>query len=207
MPRKNDFDYFDCFVSMVDHCCSAASLLADCLEHYNPDVLSQKIVEMHSIEHAADLIKHDLLEHLAREFISPIEREDILTLSQHIDDVTDAIEDVLLRMYMFRIHTLRPQTLEFSQLIVKCCASMKKMMEEFKHFRKSNSIKDHVVEINRLEEVGDHLYTEAMHSLFEPGNDPLQVMAWVEAFDHLEICCDACEDVADVVESVIMKNS
>lgn len=110
----------------------------------------------------ADLIKHDLLEHLAREFISPIEREDILTLSQHIDDVTDAIEDVLLRMYMFRIHTLRPQTLEFSKLIVKCCASMKKMMEEFKHFRRSNSIKDHVVEINRLEEVGDHLYTEAM---------------------------------------------
>lgn len=207
MARKEQFNYFDCFVRMAEYSSAAANLLMNLLKEFSPDNLSAKIVEMHEIEHSADLLKHELLERLAREFIAPIEREDIVTLSQEIDNVTDSIEDVLLRMYMFRVQALRDEVFQFTELIVKCCTAQEKMMQEFKHFRKSNVIKDYIVEINRLEEVGDRLYSEAMYNLFEPGTDPVIIMTLTEVFDHLEHCCDACEDAADIVEGVIMKNS
>ncbi len=80
-------------------------------------------------------------------------------------------------------------------------------MEDFQNFRKSSTIHDNIVEINRLEEDGDRLYTEAVRSLYVNCTDPVETVAWTELFDRLESCCDACEHVANVVESVIMKNT
>jgi len=128
-------------------------------------------------------------------------------LSGTIDDVTDSIEDVLLRLYMFNIRTLRPEAQAFAQVIADCCAALKTMMEEFPNFRRSKTIHTQIVEINGLEEQGDKLYTDAMHTLYADASTPVDVMAWTALFDRLEKCCDKCEDVADVVERVILKNS
>lgn len=207
MASKREFDYFNMFVRAVDYSCKAAAMLKETFENYDPDALSGKIKEMHVIEHAADIAKHDMMSQLARAFITPIEREDIMELAQQIDDVTDAIEDVLMRTYMFNILSIRPEALEFTQVIVKCCNAMKDAMMELHNFRKSGSIHENIVEINRLEEDGDSLYTKAVHKLFLTIREPVELIAWRELFDRLEKCCDACEHVANAVESVIMKNS
>jgi uncharacterized protein Yka (UPF0111/DUF47 family) len=147
------------------------------------------------------------MKRLIREFLPPIEREDIMSIAQEIDDVTDAIEDVLIRIYMFNITSVRKEAHDFSNIIVRCCDALKNTMEEFVHFRKSDSIHKAIVEINYLEEEGDRLYTEAVHNLYTNCKDPIEIMAWTETFERFEKCCDACEQVANEVESVIMKNS
>ena len=207
MARNAEFDYFKSFVRGVDYACQAAVQLNACLENYDPSHLQQQMKEMHVIEHAGDIAKHDMMGKLARAFITPIEREDIIQLAQEIDDVTDAIEDVVLRLYMFNILSVRDEALEFAKLIVQCCGAMKDAMLELHNFRKSGSIHENIVEVNRLEEEGDALYSRAVRKLYLTSRDPIELSVWRELFDRLEKCCDACEHVANVVESVIMKNS
>lgn len=207
MMKKRDYDYFDVFVRGVEYSCQAAKLLHDSLNSFDPDALQATIKDMHTIEHAADIAKHDMMSHLARAFMTPIEREDILQLAQEIDDVTDGIEDVLLRIYMYNILSIRAEAVEFTTLILRCCQAMKDAMKEFHNFRKSGSIHENIVEVNRLEEEGDALYSRAVRKLFLTSRDPIELTIWREMFDRLEKCCDACEHVANAVESVVMKNT
>lgn len=207
MANNKDNNYFEIFVKMVDFSCEAARNLHEVLTNFDTATLPEKMQHMHHIEHTADLEKHDLMSKLVKEFITPIEREDIMALAQQIDNVTDAIEDVLMRIYMYNIPAILPEALEFSETIVKCCDELKEMMKEFTHFRKSETIHTHLVQVNYLEEVGDKLYTEAVHALYSSSHNAIEIIGWTETFERLEKCCDACEDVADVVESVIMKNS
>lgn len=207
MGRKKDHDYFAMLVDGVSYTCSAAELLHKDLQNFDTADLSQQIEEMHKIEHSADLAKHNMLEKLLKEFITSIDREDILELADVIDDVTDNLEDVLLRMYMYNITSLREEALQFSDIIIKCCSEMKVMMEEFSNFRKSKTIKSNIIEINRLEEEGDKLFTKAMHNLYATSTEATEILAWTSLYDQLEHCCDLCEDVADVVERVMLTNS
>lgn len=207
MGNKRDFNYFEAFVQLVDYSCQSAEILETSLKRFDPTGLAEMMTNLHGIEHAADMGKHDMMNRLAREFISPIEREDIIELGQEIDNVTDSIEDVLMGVYMYNIQAIRPEAIDFVDVVVQCCNDLKKTMEDFQNFRKSTTIHDSIIEINRLEEVGDRMYTEAVRNLYLNCKDPVEIVAWTKIFDRLELCCDACEHVANVVESVIMKNS
>lgn len=206
MVLKKDENYFDTFVKLVSHSCIAADLLSEVMHNFNPDELEEKMKQMHKIEHAGDVERHIMMKKLAKEFITPIEREDIVAMADAIDNVTDNIEDVLMRMYMFNIKTMRADALKMSIIIVKCCEALRQALIEFHNFRKSQTLHGLIVEINRLEEEGDELFTKAVRSLYVSGNDPLEVYGWGRTMHFMEICCDACEDVADVIESVMMKN-
>ena len=121
--------------------------------------------------------------------------------------MTDAVEDVLIRVYMYNIKSIRAEALEFTQVIVNCCKTLKAALQELHNFKKSDTIHSKIIEVNHAEEVGDMLYLDAVHSLYLEEIDPILVMAWTETLDRLEKCCDNCEDVANVIESVIMKNT
>ncbi|WP_129724053.1 DUF47 domain-containing protein [Xylanivirga thermophila] len=206
MKRKNSYDYYSMFVKMADYSCEASEMLREIVKNFNVKELSQEMVNMHKIEHDADVEKHTMMQNLAKEFLPPIEREDIIELAQQLDDVIDAIEDVLLRLYMYNVKNIRQETIDFMDIVVECCKEMKSMMEEFPSFRKSTRIHDYIVKINNMEEEGDKLYTEAMRSLYVESRNPMEIISWTQLFQCLEDCCDACEDVADIVESIIMKN-
>ena len=107
MAKKQDAFYFDTFLTCTDYSCQAAALLHKVMQEYNPLQIKEKLDEMHTLEHSADVKKHELLNVLAKAFITPIEREDIILLSQNIDEVTDKIEDVLLRLYCCLLYTSR----------------------------------------------------------------------------------------------------
>lgn len=195
------------FAEAVSYSCTAANMLKEDFTDFDPSRLAVRIEEMHHIEHTADIAKHELMEKLMKEFITPIDREDILELSNTLDDVTDSLEDVLLQLYMFGITSLREDSLTFAAIINDCCHALKKLMLEFENFRKSKVIKDMIIEINHLEENGDRLYTEAMHRLYTNTPDTLEVLSWTTIYNCMEKCCDKCEDAADVVEAVILKYS
>jgi predicted phosphate transport protein (TIGR00153 family) len=206
MARK-DNDYFKIFVTLVDYSCKAANLLIEVMTDYKPEELETRMTEMHDIEHSADLEKHKMMEKLAKEFITPIEREDIMDMANQIDNVTDAIEDVLMRLYMFNITVIRKDALEVAVIIGQSCRELKKALEEFANFRKSKDLHRHIVEVNRLEEDGDKIYTEATRRLYVSEMNPVAVSAWTHVFHILEKACDSCEDVSDVIERVLMTNS
>lgn len=199
--------YFETFVEMVDYSLKAAELLSDIINNYNAEKLHDRIAEMHAIEHTGDEARHRMIKKLAKEFITPIEREDIMAMADAIDTVTDTIEDVLMRMYMFNIKDVKEFALRMIQIIVKACNLLKEALNDFHNFRKSNKLHELIVEINRLEEEGDALYTEATRSLYVNCKDFKELLAWDTIYHYLEKCCDSCEEVADVMENIVMKNS
>jgi predicted phosphate transport protein (TIGR00153 family) len=207
MARKNDFDYFDGFVKLAEYSYNAAKLLDETLRNFNTETLQEKMEEMHEIEHAADLEGHEIMRRLAKEFITPIEREDIMTLIHEIDDITDCIEDVLLHMYMYNVKVIKEDAIKFSKLILLSCEELIGTFKEFKNFRKSKEIHNKIIKINRIEEEGDNLYTRVVRKLHLTTYNPTDIMTWTIAYNRLEKCCDACEEAVNVVESVIMKNS
>lgn len=206
MSRKHN-EYFEGFKQLVAHSCEAADYLKATLKNFAPGHIAECMDSLHEIEHSADHKKHELMKKLVKEFVTPIEREDIIRLTDEIDDVTDAIEDVLMRMYMYNILEIRPEALAFADLIVRCCKALRVVVDELPNFNKSTTIYQAIIDVNTLEEEGDELYKNAMRRLYTDESDPIKVIAWSEMFEKFEYCCDACEDVAGVVETVIMKNS
>jgi uncharacterized protein len=207
MATKKGNDYFEMLSELVDYSCSAANLLYDTLLNFEVNKIENKIEEMHKIEHSADLKKHDMMDKLLKEFITPIERGDIAELAHEIDNVTDAIEDILARIYMFNITSMRKEALDFANVIIKNCNELKGLMKEFRNYKKSQEIQKLIVNINGLEEEGDNLYIMSIRNLYTTSKDPIELMTWTDTFKYFERCCDACETAANVVESVIMKNS
>ncbi len=208
MAKRNS-EYFDDFETMAGFSCRAAEYLHAALSDFNPETLAEKRAAMHEVEHAADEAKHSMLKRLAKEFVTPIEREDIILLANELDEVTDRIEDVLIRIYMYNIKSIRPEAMQFTDLLVRSCKALLVATQEFSNFHKSKTLNQAIIDVNTLEEEGDEIYISAMRRLYkkEKGCDTLEVMAWSETFDRLEDCCDTCEHVANALETVLMKNS
>lgn len=207
MAKKQDSVYFDSFIKCTDYSCQAAHMLEETMANFDVEKMADQMEAIHTIEHAADMEKHELLNTLIKAFITPIDREDIILLSQNIDDLTDNIEDVLIRIYYNNIRTIHPDALELMRIVCRCCEAVKVMMEEFADFRHSKKLHEQIIKINSMEEEADKVYIDSMHRLHTNCTDPMTVMTWREIYSYLEKCADACEHVADTVESVIMKNS
>lgn len=205
MARVKEVDYFNLFILAADKACQASELLKDLVENYSD--LDTKIKKISGVEGEADLLHHDLLRALNRAFITPIEREDIYNMAKQLDDLIDSIEDIAIRFKMYHITVIRPEAVQFVNLISSACYKIKEAMVEFKNFRKSKELNHYIVEINHLEEQGDVLYQDSMHRLFMDNNDAIDILKWRLMFEIMEDCCDVCEDVADVMEAVITKNS
>ncbi len=207
MAKKENNYYFDSFAKGIAYANDAARLLQECFENYDAANVQVHLDEMHQIEHSADGVKHDIMEKLMKEFLPPLEREDIVELIRAIDDVTDSVEDVLRGAYIYNITSLRSEVKEFVDLIVRTCKALESVAVELHNFRKSTILTEKIKEINSLEEEGDRLFTEAMRRLYTEEKDAVTIIAWGIMYNRLEKCCDFCEDVADVVEQVVLKNS
>lgn len=207
MARKKDSFYFDSFVECAKLSSKAARLLADIMRSYDPDAIKQHIDEMHAIEQAADEHKHEVLDALVTAFVTPIEREDIAALSDYLDTVVDRIEGVLLRLYFDNIRTIRPDALPLVEKIERACDEMGTLLAELPQFKRSKTLREHVIAINSIEEEADSLYIEAMRTLHTSCEDPMEVFTWHEVYTFLEYCVDSVEHVADTVSSIVMKNS
>lgn len=207
MALKKNNDYFEMLVELMGYSCEAASLLDTTIKNFRISQIDEKINDMHKIKHNSDIKKHDMINRLSKEFITPIERVDIIELANKIYNVTDAIEGVLVRIYMFNISVMKEEALEFSKLIVKICGETNSLLKEFRNFKKSSEISTIIININNLEEEGDRLYTKGIKGFYSSIIDPIRFITWKETFECFEKCCDACEHLADAIESVIMKNT
>ena len=207
MSKKQDSFYYENFSECVACACQAAHYLEDTLKSFDPQRLHDVLDGLHQVEHAADEKKHELSNVLARAFITPIEREDILLLSQSIDEITDKIEDVMLRLWCNNIQSIRPDAIELGAVLINCCEELRLLLDEFADFRKSKKLREYIIHINTMEEQADKLFIDSMRRLHTTCTDPLEIISWREIYIYMEKCADACEHVADTVGSVVMKNS
>ena len=205
--KKTSYSYFAFFCEMIDCACQASTALNNMFSNYQPKNLRQEADVIHEIEHAADLKKHDMMSQLLREFLPPIDREDIVNISHVLDEIVDLIEEVVLSLYMNDIQKCRSDVQPMVALIVKQCEELQKLMAEFENYKKSDKLLQSIIVINTLEEEGDRIYLEAMRNLKLTCSDPFEMIAWRDIYSSLEDCSDACEKVADAVEEVVMKNT
>lgn len=205
MKQKND--YFKMMEEQIALSAKAACLLNEMLTDYRPEDADKNRVEMHKIEHDGDEVRHEALRRLSREFITPIERDDILQLVQIIDDVTDAIEDVAIYLYMFNVPVLPVRALSMSALVERCVDALQKAIGELHNFKRSSTLKPLLVEVNDVESEADDAYLEAVRELFVTEQAPKERYGMKAVYDSLESCCDLCERAADVIENVVMKNT
>ena len=204
---KKDHNYYNMFSDIANDAITAAHHLEKAVKNYNPDKMEKLNKTMHEIEHGADLKKHQMMKMLVAEFITPIEREDIATLSYMLDDVLDTIEEVFQMFFMYNVKEMRSDAYDFVDLIVRSTEAMKACFDEFENFRKSDLIVNKIVEVNVIEELADSLYFKVIRELYTKEKDPVKIMVWVRIYDRFEKICDLCEHVADAIGSVIMKNS
>lgn len=177
------------------------------MRDFDPLLIREKLDDMHKVEHAADEKKHEVLDALVKAFITPIEREDIILLSQNIDEVTDKIEDVMLRLYYNNIQSIRPDSLGAGLHRGEELRHGQAHAERVRLLPPLQEPADHIIATNTLEEQADQVFVTSMRELHTTCTDPVEIICWREVYFYLEKCTDACEHVADVVEQIVMKNS
>ena len=209
MAKKERFNYFDAFESQVAVAEEEIEVLIEAIENFSTaDDLQPVLERAHEIEHRGDEINHIILTNVSTDFITPIERGDIIELAQNLDTLTDMIEGIIQRFYMFDIHFMHPQAIEFANIIRKSLKALRKSMGTFREFKKVKKIRAMVEDVNQFEEQADALYVETIRHLYtiDALNDAVRVEVWSRLFDRLEGTCDACETVADTMASIMLKN-
>ena len=208
MAKKKRFDYFAAYVELAALTVEESHLLIETVEHFpGAQGFEQAMERAHEIENRGDVLNHGIYQNVACDFVTPFDREDILALASSFDNILDSIDDVFQRFYMYGIDAVHADAIPFAHIIAKSCESLNAAMEDFQNFKKSKEFKHYVVEVNDCEEEADVLFRESMRRLHVSEHiDPLQVHIWSHMFERLEKCADACEHVADVMNTVILKN-
>ena len=206
MAKKAN-DYFELIRQQASYCVQASELLEDILCKYDCRSIDAYRTQMHNVEHTADGIHHDILQKLTIEFITPIDQEDILRLVQIIDDITDALDEVILDLYMYHIDVIPERTGELSKIVHRCVSALYEATVDLKNFKKPDSLREHLIKINDIEIEADIIYADALYRLFGEVSDGKTLLGAKAVYESLEHCCDLCEDAADVIEQVIIKNT
>ena len=199
IPREEKF-YTD-FQALADELKRGSRLLEQMVAPDKP--IWDKADEIKEVEHKCDFLTHEIIQRLNRTFVTPLDREDIHALARSLDDVMDAIDASAALVRLYRLESVRPGARELARTIT---ASTDQVHLALSAMEKHKALTTHAVEINRLENEADRVHQQAVSRLFDDERDPIVVMKWKEALDFLEDATDRCEDVANVLEGVMVKH-
>lgn len=199
IPREARF--FDLFEQQSQHIVEAADLLHALVHHFND--ARAKLHAIKEVEHLGDQITHEIVRRLNTTFITPIDREDIHALATRLDDVLDYIEAGAERLVVYRIKEPTSACRALTDVITKIVRAMGHAVRCLRTM--DPGFHEHAVEVNRLENAADELLRDSLAALFEESTDPIEIIKWKEIYETLEIVTDRCEDVANVIEGIILK--
>ena len=200
IPREERF--FDLFAEDAANVLAAARLLEAMLRTY--DAPQQRADEIRTAEHRGDEISHDIGHRLERTFVTPFDREDIHGLISALDDVLDLIEEVADTFILYRIDAPTAVAVQQAAIVVRQC---EQLHEALLHLRGFKGLEPYWIEVHRLENEGDQLARNAIAALFAGGAEPLEVIRWKEIYSLLEQTIDKCEDVANIIERITIKQA
>ena len=203
MPREDRF--FGLLRSSASNLYETSKLLVDLMEAYQD--VPEKVAEIKRLEEVGDHVIHEIMRNLHRTFVTPLDREDIALLGERLDDVVDSIEEAARLMVAYQIVQPTAAARDLAGIILRAAEVLQQAMSKL-HFRgsKLKSILPDAVEVNRLENEADQVASQAMAQLFNDNIPPLEVMKWRDIYYELETATDHCEDAANVLEGVVLKN-
>ena len=199
-----EIDFFEIFEKAASNLTKASSLLVSLMENF--DNIEAKAKEIYEVEQDGDMLTHDIMKKLNRTFITPIDREDIHALASRMDDILDLIWGGVDRLVVFKITEPTREALEIAKDLHRTTEVLEKTINELRGKNYSH-VQEHCIEINRLENKIDRTFRDALGRMFEDMKDPLQIIKWKEIYEHLEDASDRCEDVANVLEGIVLKNA
>lgn len=199
IPKEEKF--FEDFTALADRIVSGATLLERMLASDPPNW--DTALQIKQIENECDALTHNIIQRLNSTFVTPIDREDIHALATSLDDVMDSIDAAAGVLRRYRMASLRYGARELASLTWQASMQMKVAVEALD---RRKGVHDHAVEVNRLENAADDVHDEALRRLFEEERDAITLIKWKEVLDLLEEATDRCEDVANVLESVVVKH-
>jgi uncharacterized protein len=203
LPRDNTF--FDLFEGLARYVVVCAERLRSLAQNF-PNI-ERELQEIREAEHSADDIAHAALERLDRTFITPFDREDIHTLVGGLDDIVDTVDALAKRFPMYHVTAMEPAFVKMSEVLVQAAQTLSDAVHRLRKCRKLTELSDKLIEVHRLENVGDDINHAAVSALFsDGGQDPLNVMKWKELYDLVEAAIDNCEDVGNTIERIVLKN-
>jgi len=203
--KNRDSDWFDLFITSVSYSSKAAQVLKKAFD--DGIVNFEEMQNLKSIEHEADTHVHRCLKLVEEAFVTPIDRSDIIEIINEIENITDCIDAIGNYTYMTGIKRVNDATLNLMQLLDEACVKLEELMRNLKNYKKNLKLIDkYIIEINRIEEVGDRTYINAMRNLFENETDAKKIITYHLLYEKLEEALDKCEDVADAVQKIIISS-
>ncbi|HEX7898788.1 MAG TPA: DUF47 domain-containing protein [Planctomycetota bacterium] len=207
MPKETVF--FDLFEKSADNVQKGAQKLLDLMSNFGD--LAYRVQEIKEIEHTGDKLTHEMIERMNKTFITPLDREDIHELACRLDDVIDLMDTATARMSLYKVKEPMPDAVALARVLVAATTTIKEAMPLLRTISKKSSVDALLkccVQIHTHENEGDRIEQHALASLFENGqSDPILVIKWKDIYQDLEAATDRCEDVANAIESIVLKNA
>lgn len=205
---KKKFNYFDAFEKQSAIASKQARLLLEVVENFSKaEDIEKYLPRAHELESRGDSVCHDVFDAILPDFVTPIDREDIISLTNSMDALIDKMEEVLQRFYMYDIHFMHHDVKPLAKMIVKSCDALSEAMADFRNCNKSKKFKQLVIKVNDIENEADAFHIKAIRKLYTHDREnPVRVLVWTSLFDMMEECVDLCERIADKMNSIMLKN-
>lgn len=205
--KKENYNYFDSFINSANYAYEEMRIIRDFFQSFNVEEANEIENRVHALENEADKVLHNLLNFLVKDFIPPIDREDIINLSHQLDDVVDYVDEIAIDINIYNIEYLRPDVNQYMNLLEKGVEALLELTKKMKNAKSREDIKDYIVLINKLEDDGDKLFQDSMKELYKNEKDAIEVNKWTILYSRLEDCFDKIEDVSDFIDEIVMKNT
>lgn len=202
-----DKKFFPLFEEASNNLIDMARLLKEMVNIPNPEGRREFCRKIEDLEHKGDDISHQIHLELGKNFITPFDREDIHTLTSSLDDVADFIHGASNRMDLYKIEKITDPIIEMADLILEATEDVAKAVHELRNLRNIRNITDSCVRINSIENKADYIFDKAVGELFEFEKDAIALIKYKEVLSAMETATDRCEDVANVLESILVKNA
>lgn len=199
MPRKGIF--FSLFDQHAQNALEASQALEKLVSDFTR--VEDKVRDIHAIEHFGDKLTHQIIQEVNATFVTPLDREDIVGLASKIDDITDVCYDVAEMVSLYKVTAIRPAAVRQVQTLVQAATVVGVAMRDLE---KLKALEPHWIKIHTLENEGDSIFREAVADLFAHSTDPVEIIKWKDIHGLIEVAIDRCEDVANIVEMIVVKH-
>lgn len=203
--KKKEDVFFDLFIESSAKVIIVGETFLDLVHNY--ENVEDKVSNLKVLETDCDMQAHKILKKLNESFITPFDREDIYNLARDMDDIVDCIEEVANRFMVFDVKEMRPEAIVMSDLIMQGIRELDVLFKHLKEIKLNTIVRKQIIEVNRIENEGDIIYRRALTKLFKNEKDPVEIIKWKQLYELFEESMDSCENVANIVEGLVMKHA
>ncbi len=203
--KKKEDVFFDLFIESSAKVIVVGETFLDLVHNY--ENVEDKVPNLKVLETDCDMQTHKILKKLNESFITPFDREDIYNIARDTDDIVDCIEEVANRFLVFDVKEMRPEAVIMADLIMQSIRELDVLFKHLREIKLNTIVREQIIEVNRIENEGDIIYRKALTRLFKTEKDPIEIIKWKQLYELLEESIDACENVANIVEGLVMKHA